>query len=214
MKYYSAENDARGKLVVVIAFVSILVTALLYQPTNCLIRQIVAILPTMSWLEQFGLLTALEPAAIYGILWALLDNCVWQCGIMRLWHKIPNLNGTWKGKYESSWEDESGTPISNDMTMIIHQSLSKISVRCEFPESSESYADVVGIVDIDEKNDACTLEFSFQNQAIDNSVSFDAGRDNSFMGYNVFRIVGEKATGNYITLRTEKTWGYMALKRV
>lgn len=213
VKNYSIEGFAREKAVVVVVFVAIVLSALLYSPTNMLVEALVAAVPNISWLQLIGLLGAIEPMAIYGILWALYSKRLWRLSVFRRLHHIPDLSGQWKGSYQSSYPDQDGQRTTKDMTMTIHQTFTSINIRCVFPGSSESYAEVVGILDCDEENDSCTLEFSYNNNATDGSQAFDPNRDNSHIGLNILRITGREATGSYVTLRNASTKGYMTLIR-
>lgn len=214
MKNYSIEGNAREKAVLTVVLVAIVLSALLYSPTNLLVEGLIAAVPSLSWLQQIGLLGAIEPLAIYGILWAVYGKHLWRLSVFRKLHHVPDLNGQWKGTFQSSFPDRDGQRTVKDVTMTINQTFTSINIRCVFPGSSESYAEVAGILDCDEENGGCTLEFSYKNSATDNSQAFDPNRDNSHLGLNVLRITGEQATGSYVTLRNESTRGFMELTRV
>lgn len=213
MRNYSTENDARQKAAICIALLSVALAMLFYTPTNQIIDVFTNAFPNLLWLKHIGLLAALEPFVLYGVIWMAFDWFLWKIPGLEKWHKIPNLNGTWNGELKSTYKNENGEQVVKPMTMVIHQTFFKISIRCEFPESSESYANVVGIVDYDGENGKCRLEFSYKNRAIDDSVTFESGRDIDHWGYNVLRIDGDMASGDYVARRNEITSGHIKLER-
>lgn len=213
MKHYAIENNARVKAIAVIAMIALVLAVVLFDPTNKLISA-AASAPSFAWLEHAGLINALEPMVFFALIWALFDNVIWRIPPLKHWHHIPYVGGTWVGELKSSHEDDDGNRVVMPMRMDIKQTFSKMSVHCSFEESSESYAVIAGIVDCDEANDECTLEFSYRNKAIDESVVFDTDRDSSYSGFNTLRLIADKATGDYVTLRNVPTSGHIKLERV
>lgn len=213
MRHYSVENDTRKTVVAVAAATATVAAILLYGPTNVLISILVEAMPSLTWLEYAGVIGALEPMVLFGLIWLLFDNVIWNASVFRRWHHIPYIGGTWVGTLDSSYENETGDRTIMPMAMNIKQTYSKMSVHCTFAESSESYAVIIGIVDCDDANDECTLEFSYHNKAIDDSVVFDPNRDGTHPGFNSLRIIKGKAVGNYATLRSKPTSGHIELTR-
>ena len=213
MKNYSVESSVRKKAVAVTAIAAFAGAILLYEPTNKLVDAIVTVMPSLALLENIGLIGVLEPMAIFGLIWALFDNVIWKWPIVKRWHRIPYIGGSWKGELESSHQDENGNRTIMPMRMVIKQTFTNMTVHCSFATSSESYATVVGIVRCDEASDECTLEFTYNNTAIDESVAFDSGRDNTHSGFTILRIIGDRAVGDYATLRSKKTHGHINLSR-
>ncbi len=213
MKHYSIESNARVKVIAVIAMIALILAAILFEPTNKLINAAIASVPSLAWLEHVGLIGALEPMVFFALIWALLDNAIWRIPLLKHWHHIPYVGGIWEGELESSHEDADGNRVVMPMRMDIKQTFAKMSIHCSFAESSESYAIIAGIVSCDEANNECTLEFTYHNRAIDKSVVFDSGRDSSYPGFNTLRVIDDKATGDYVTLRNKTTRGHIKLER-
>lgn len=214
MKHYSIESNARVKAIAVIAMIALVLAVVLFEPTNKLVNAVIDCAPSLVWLERIGLISALEPMVFFVLIWALFDNAIWRIPFLKHWHHIPYVGGVWKGELKSTYEDDDGNKVIMPMRMDINQTFSRMSVHCSFEESSESYAVIAGIVDCDEANDECTLEFSYRNRAIDESVVFDAGRDSAYPGFNSLRLIDGRATGYYVALRNAPTSGHIKLERV
>lgn len=213
MKNYSVESSVRKKAVAATAIIAFIAAMLLYGPTNAMVDVIVGAVPNLALLERVGLIGALEPMVLFGLIWALFDNAIWRLQVVKRWHRIPYIGGSWEGSLESSFPNEDGSRTVIPIRMEIKQTFSNMVVHCRFSSSSESYATVVGIVGCDDANDECTLEFTYDNKAIDESVVFDPGRDNAHSGFTILRIIGDSAVGDYATLRSNPTYGHINLKR-
>ena len=75
--------------------------------------------------------------SIFGILYSLFDKFIWKWKILHKLGiiKIPNLNGKWKGNFQSSYHDfKENLPV----ILIIEQSWSKICIKGKFNHSKSS----------------------------------------------------------------------------
>lgn len=214
MKNYSIETNVRIHAIAVIAIVSVVISILLYYPSRLLANLLAATCPLLDELAWTGFFGTLEPMSVFWLLWALFNSFLWKLPPLRCWHNIPNLNGTWEGSYLSSFRNESNEAIGGSATFIINQTFSSMSIFARFPPSSESYGEIIGLADCDRKNKKCTLQFSYENQAVDESVILDKKRDNRHMGFNILRVSEGTATGDYFTLRNEMTKGHIELTRI
>ncbi|MDN6842637.1 MAG: hypothetical protein L0L94_09925, partial [Staphylococcus equorum] len=72
---------------------------------------------------------------IFGILYALFNNYIWKWNFLKGIVKIPNLNGVWKGEFQSSYHNfNKSLPV----VLIIEQTWSKICITGEFNHSKSS----------------------------------------------------------------------------
>ncbi|MFJ6196983.1 hypothetical protein [Micromonospora sp. NPDC092111] len=46
--------------------------------------------------------------------------------------KRPNIRGTWKATFRSSWTDADGKPVEGDCYIVVHQSYSKLCIEVYF----------------------------------------------------------------------------------
>lgn len=70
---------------------------------------------------------------------AIFDKWGWRWWIFRGWFvHLPDLNGTWKGRFESTWTDpQTGqVPPPRDARVYVKQSYSTIHLRLETDESN------------------------------------------------------------------------------
>lgn len=79
-----------------------------------------------NWLKYVGILASV-------VVWALLafDLWVWRWLPYAL-TKRPNLKGTWKGTYTSSWETDAGPSLPTEFYLVVRQTYSTINVEALF----------------------------------------------------------------------------------
>lgn len=89
---------------------------------------------TKEMLYVFGTVTS-----VVGIALLVFDRWVWRLSILHPWFvTVPNLNGTWKAKIQSTWinpDTQQGIPPI-EAFLVIRQTHSSLSVRLMTPESS------------------------------------------------------------------------------
>ena len=188
MHDYSIDNGSRNTVVIIITIVSLGLYIVLGLFCSDLL---------LSWFnlddkyeciqsdflgKSIGLfLNCFSFSFFFGIIYALYNNFFWKLKPIRKIHKVPNLNGVWEGKLESSYAV--GKEI--DMKLTIKQKWAKISFTAEFNNThSNSHSNMAAI----HMNEAGfkKIYFGFTNQSYD--VNFNIQR---YDGYNILELVGE-----------------------
>ena len=119
---HSYETEGRGKVVVAIIAVSVLLVWLLHvglAATN---------------FEPRWWLSVPSFAGCYSVLYWLFDRYLWRLGLLRRLRlfRLPDLNGTWDGVVESSYNPDAG---AHRVSVVIVQHWSKIVLRFETEHS-------------------------------------------------------------------------------
>lgn len=212
MKRYSIDSDAREKAVqycVVSSLCLSLVINWLVIPASESFFLSIGFESAVSRLASIGLFGQIAPFALFGFLWWLFDNHIWRfCPFAKL-HGVPNLNGTWDGLGCSSFEGSNGDPVEYEMALEITQTFTKMSCVSHFA-SSESEADMIGLIGCKDGDGRYCLEFSYGNVAGESSLKVDTWQD-MHKGFNVIVCEGEHMNGCYFTNRIPATRGTFSL---
>jgi len=142
---------------------------------------------------------------LFGVLFFIFDNFLWKW--FNVFLKIPNFNGTWKGKLFST--HKKAKKEGYDCEIRIKQTFSKIIVDSEFDNSySESF--VASIVS--ENKLRPKLVYGYKNNPDGNSEK----TMNEHMGRVELSLKREerKITGNYFTNRNPQTQGKIEVKKI
>lgn len=83
----------------------------------------------------------LSPLYIYGLIYLLFDRYLWRLRIFATLGIVstPNLNGRWKGKQRSSYQ-ENGENVETNGYLEIEQTFSSVSVKSYYEKSKSESA--------------------------------------------------------------------------
>ncbi|MBX0359164.1 hypothetical protein [Halobacillus sp. Nhm2S1] len=179
MHEYSIDVD-RNKILFVLAALSILISGLATSFLNNVIDSIPFI----------GFSVSIASMGIFGLLYSLFNKFIWKT---KLLHQLgivqtPNLNGTWRGEFQSSYYDfEESLPA----VLIIEQTWSKICIRGKFNHSkSSSYTTSIKVND----GGGTKLFYSYFNDK--DPEHYKKGMSNH-RGYGRLEITNDKLDGRY-----------------
>ncbi|MFC1596217.1 hypothetical protein ACFL4D_02920 [Candidatus Margulisiibacteriota bacterium] len=145
------------------------------------------------------------------VLYTLFSQLLWKLWIFRGWLvPFPNLNGTWKGHIQTTWEDpETGkrpNPIPAILT--IKQSFSKIS--CIMRTAEMASRSIVSDFVIDKENQLKRLFYTYDSNPIQ-TVKERSPQHCGTMCFDIvekptMKLVGEYWTGRKTTGQIEMTY--------
>lgn len=127
---------------------------------------------------------------VFGGLYAMFDNYFWKLKILKSIGIIhtPNLNGTWKGEFKSSYHN---FQESFPATIIVEQTWSKICIRGKFNYSkSSSYTTSLKI----NRGGGIKMMYSYYNDKY--PQHYKQGMSNH-RGYGSLEINNDSMTGHY-----------------
>ena len=138
MHSYSIDYNIRGKILLALFIISILLSTLLTSILGDTLSNIGACLKTIEWLTEFTHMLEklgitfnfIGTPTLFGIIYWIYSNFVWKIPLLIKIHGIPNLNGKWVGTLKSSYNDNT---IS--MEMEVRQTWNKISFCSMFPDT-------------------------------------------------------------------------------
>lgn len=161
--------------------------------TICLVKSIIDLTGIIS---TTGLLT---------ITFAYINYCGWKFKYLKWLIDIPNLNGRYTGKLESSFLDSTGEKKIMDCILEINQTASSIHIRTFYGdkvvmEQSSGSKSVIGEI-IKDEDDFFSLIFTYENKpnALNNEL-------HSHYGTTVLRYFPDNKTfeGDYYNDRNNK----------
>lgn len=153
------------------------------------------------------------PFFVFGLLYKAFDKCLWKAKWIRFPLDIntPDLNGTWKGEYESSYKSddcENGTK-KGKVNMTITQSWTRIRIVSE-NEKSNSYSQLAGICVNHGKG--IVLKFEYENDS-DRNLEDTMNLHTGFTALKYDEKI-DVLEGTYYTDRNRRTFGTVKYKRV
>lgn len=98
-------------------------------------------------------------AVIYKIIYWLYDECIWKCSLIKKWHNVPDLNGVWRGKLKSSYNNE-----IIDMKMEIIQTWTNITFLSTFKNSNSKSSNATIFIESEREVE---IFFVYHNQSSD-----------------------------------------------
>lgn len=107
-----------------------------------------------------------EVVTVFVILRFVFVKWLWRRSLFKRWLvQVPDLQGTWKGEFQSTWEspETKQRPPSTKMLLVIRQTFSTISCTV-FTKESVSYSRAAQIAK-DEESDAISLSFNYTNRS-------------------------------------------------
>lgn len=146
---------------------------------------------------------------IFGGIYWVFDVYLWKWGIFTKLHKIPNLNGTWNGIFESSKKDKGGLNYTGQCKMFIEQNWSKIKITCHFNQSiSDSKTATIKV----NGSEGIELSFDYYN----NAQKTNGTTMKSHNGFNKLRYINDEDTlvGEYFNDKNRTTTGYLEVVRL
>jgi len=148
MHPYTTDSNERKVIPLYIAVLSILAALGLN-------RALVATQLSLPWW-----IDAPSILGFYGLFYATFDKYLWRWRLLRTVRivKVPDLNGTWKGYYVSSFD----SPAKQDTTTLrISQKWTQISITLE-TRYSKSHSLIAGI--ITESPEGFVLSYEYMNE--------------------------------------------------
>lgn len=214
MTRYSIDSDVRSRATLCVASISVV---LVVSFDVCVVPQLPGWMSAIGFgevysaLANIGIIGAIGPMALFGVLWVAFDKVLWALWPFQAFHRIPNLNGIWRGEGVSSFIDDQGNPVRYGMDLEITQTFSMIQCTMHF-EHSDSESTMVGINGCNFEKRSCNLEFSYGNTAGEKSVEVE-GWQSGHNGFNVIKCKGNTMKGHYFTDRDPQTKGTFVLNR-
>lgn len=209
MHSYSIDTDCRKKAIVIIMIISFISNSLLYHPLNLLINFVGEKIPFFADLitlcDNIGLsINQFSVLGIFGIIYFFYSKFLWKIKILKRLHNVPDLNGEWSGGYLSSYVDENGQKKLDSCSAIIKQNWNKISIKCNFGESSSSYSKTASLYVDDIEGH--TLTFTYINDST--NPNWETRKHD---GCNIFHCGDGVLVGKYFTDRGNGTHGTIQL---
>ncbi|NLD45963.1 MAG: hypothetical protein GX660_02025 [Clostridiaceae bacterium] len=102
---------------------------------------------------------------IYVLLVIVFTNWAWRLPIFKGWLvSFPDLQGTWKGEIESTWNDPATSQKipPKDVTLVIKQTFSKISCSM-YTDESDSFSNTAQINE-DDDSGIFRLSYNYTNR--------------------------------------------------
>ena len=190
---HSYETEGRGKVVVAIIGVSVLLVWLLHVGMNALDFE------PRWWLSVPSL------AGCYSGLHWLFDRYVWRLGLLRRLGliRLPNLNGKWVGAVESSYNQDGR---AHSVSVVVMQRWSKVLVRLE-TENSRSHSVMASLRTVDLPNPE--LSYQFVNEPKSNAP----GTMGMHRGTATLELIGSGLEGDYYSGRGRGEVGTIKLRK-
>ena len=190
---HSYETEGRGKVVVAIIAVSVLLVWLLHvglAATN---------------FEPRWWLSVPSFAGCYSVLYWLFDRYLWRLGLLRRLGliRLPNLNGKWVGAVESSYNQDGR---AHSVSVVVMQRWSKVLVRLE-TENSRSHSVMASLRTVDLPNPE--LSYQFVNEPKSNAP----GTMGMHRGTATLELIGSGLEGDYYSGRGRGEVGTIKLRR-
>ena len=209
MHNYSLNTDNRKNAIIIIMVISFILNSLLYSPMNLFIdflgNKIGFISVLISQCDKIGIsISQVSVLGIFGIIYFLYIKFLWKTKVFKKLHNIPDLNGEWNGSYLSSYIDDKGQPKMGGCNVTIKQDWNKISIKCEFGESSSSYSKTASLY-VDDI-EGSILTFTYINDS--NNPNWKTRKHD---GCNIFHCKDGALKGKYFTDRGDGTHGKIQL---
>lgn len=191
---HAYEVEGQGKVAVALAAASILIVWLIHVA-----------LDLIDFAPQWWLSVPSFAGSYSGLYW-LFDRHVWKLGLLRKlkFIQLPDLNGTWAGEVESSYNEGGST---HSVSVVILQRWSKILVRLE-TEHSRSRSATASLRTVDLLNPE--LSYQYVNEPKSNAP----GTMEMHRGTANLELTGYGLVGDYYTGRGRGEVGTIKLRRL
>lgn len=130
MIYYGLNDSSRAKTYFFLAIASVLLIFLIEE----FIKIAMGSSNIGFWSNFTGYIKVPTTLTIFGLVVFLYDNFIWKFPIFRTLHKIPIVDGTWKGTLERS-SNPKGSNDLKEITVDIKQTWSKFSFVLSTPNT-------------------------------------------------------------------------------
>lgn len=201
MHTYVIDKNIRNKVIIFLFGFSIVLSSVLTLVLGKVIQDFMNLLKIIEWVNEILLwcdklgvtMNFIGIPFLYTFSYWIYDKCIWKWKIVRKIHKVPDLNGCWKGTLISQTYQ---TRIN--MKLEIQQTWSMISFVTKFPQStSESNTATIRI----EQGGIVKVEFGYINRSREVSQQYD--------GYNIIELDDENHIfGRYFNNRDNINVGY------
>lgn len=210
MHNYSINQDYRKKSITIILIISYIINLFLYKSIDNIINFIKCSSEKLSCfidsLESIGIsVNFFTVLAIFTFLYWLFSKHLWKNCLISKLHNIPDLSGKWNGTLTSSYTDNNGNPTILNINVQIKQTWDKISIKCEFPQSSSNSKAASLYID---ENQGDILTFTYINDA--NEPTWNTRMHE---GCNILVHEGNTLRGRYFTNRDNGTHGTINLRK-
>lgn len=197
---YTLNIEVRRQVTVILALISVCISVVL---ENSITQYLINIefkscfmnnLYSMKALELLAAVT-IPPFIVWYLLHILYSKFLWKCSCFRLFHQVPNLNGTWDGY---TFNDENPT-WKRSVTVTIKQDWNRILVRTKMNDTNkercaESFCECT-VAAIEINSGGARLKYAYKNMLLGTE---------SYVGYNELQIEEKKIVGQYITTKPTK----------
>lgn len=161
-----------------------------------------------AWNARAQLTAAIAPTVILG---EVFRRWLWRFPPFSWLVKVPNLNGTWKGKLRSSYEDDDGRNLRPiPVTLFIEQTLTNIHLTFQTDSMSSRSKSMSATLAFIEDTKRAQLIYTYCNDG-------NATKGwNKHCGTVILDIEGNRPTelrGNYFTDREPQTKGELELTK-
>jgi hypothetical protein len=151
-----------------------------------------------------------DAVTVFVLISFLFTKWLWRWRMFRGWLvRIPDLEGTWDGQFQSTWKNPTtneGIP-SRRMILVIRQTISSVSCTV-FTKESESYSRAAQVV-VEDESGSVTISYNYTNRSNPTlrvgSAIHDGAAHLRFISKPERKLQGEYWTGRCTT-------GHMDLK--
>ncbi|WP_432404867.1 hypothetical protein [Wukongibacter sp. M2B1] len=209
MHSYSIDSDIRRKLTAYITILSVVIMLIIGMIFDSFDKTLIPLEINTKTLGILVLKMFTLSITIFGGFYFLFSRYLWKIKIIEKLHRIPNLNGTWTGSFESSKTDENGKNYTGTSKIVIEQTWTKIKVTSYFNLStSDSHSATLKI----NGNDGIELSFKYSNKA-ERSVHPTMMKHE---GFNTLRFIEseDKLVGDYFTDKNRHTYGTIMVTKI
>lgn len=186
---YSVNSKVRGTVIVFIAIISLCIT-IAFNNVFIAISKILSIwtnsiiiIDREVFYRAIDIIKSLgiEPLGIFGGLYWFYNEHFWT-KFYKL-HKVPNLNGKWKGQSISDGKDP------REVEVEILQNWNKISIKTTLNDKKSTCRSTIAAIEEDGKE--IKIKYAYTNP--------DLGDGDKYIGYNELIISDNKVRGGYFT---------------
>ena len=103
---------------------------------------------------------------VYALLYQLFDRWLWRTSVaQRSWFtEVLDLSGTYDGKLTSTFKDKTGNNVVIDISLVIQQTWTKMSVEMAVTSGSSTSRSISAVGSISQDGTATRLIYLYQNK--------------------------------------------------
>ena len=112
------------------------------------------------------LVSAPSVVGVYALLYQFFDRLFWRTSVaQRSWFtEVPDLSGTYDGKLTSTFRDSAGNNVVIDISLVIQQTWTKMSVEMAVTSGSSTSRSISAVGSISQDGTATRLIYLYQNK--------------------------------------------------